>query len=290
MNEKLFRRYFIISVIMCAVIIAAFVFLNIKFSTGSEPWLDGSAWASIVIGAISASSTVFLGLVSHWQNKKQREDNEKVQRKLEQQAVADKREFERQRKMDVEIRHMEAYKNRLLAIDERRIDFNIINEFHTICLKIRSLKNTELSTQEINELLFLLDKKVASIIIFLNHMQNTTLYNQYYISDVEELVLCTVRVRKGIERFGLKYLNCNIFDNDCIDNETIDAYKKDGVEMIKDISRLDSLWVIYMQTICRAFETIEYNGNLEELNQILKNNIDKTQKLREKVLKIEGET
>lgn len=289
MSEKLVRRYFIISVVMCAIIIAVFVLLNNNFSTETEPWLDGGAWASIIVGAISASSTVFLGLISYWQNQKQRQDNEKVQKKLEQQALADKREFARQRKMDVEIRHMDAYKSRLLAIDERRIDFNIINEFHTICLKINSLEDTELSIQEIKELLFVLDKKVSSIIIFLNHIQNTTLYNQYYISDVEELVLCTVKVRKSIERFGLKYLTRNIFDSDCIDNETIDAYKIDCVDMIKEISRLDSLWIIYVQTICRAFETIEYNGDLEELNQILKNNIAKTQKLREKVLKIEGE-
>lgn len=290
MNEKLFRRYFFISLIMCAVIIFVFAILNAKFSTETESWLDGGAWASIIIGAISASSTVFLGLIAYWQNKKQREDNERAQRKIEQQAKAEKQDFERQRKLDVEIRHIDAYRNRLLAIEERRMVFNIVNEFYAVCREINSSREAELSSQELRDSVIFVDNKISSIILFLNHMQNTTLYNQYYIPAVEELVLKTVRVRKAIERFASKYVDDKFLNDKHMDKETTNGYKKDCADMIQNISYLDCLWLVYVQNIYDVLYIIEYNGDLTELNRILENNETKTKELREKVSKLGEET
>ena len=55
-------------------VIIVFAILNSIFTTDKEVWLNGNAWATIIIGDLSASCTLFLGFVSYWQNKQQRQD------------------------------------------------------------------------------------------------------------------------------------------------------------------------------------------------------------------------
>ena len=65
-----------------AFVIGAFIILNSIFTTDKEVWINGSAWATIIIGALSASCTLFLGFISYWQNKQQRQDYQDNKEKI----------------------------------------------------------------------------------------------------------------------------------------------------------------------------------------------------------------
>ena len=71
MEKKTFKNLLFFALLFVVIIVVTFAVLDHYTSLNSEKrWLDGGAWASIIIGAISSSATVFLGYVSYWQNKK----------------------------------------------------------------------------------------------------------------------------------------------------------------------------------------------------------------------------
>ena len=63
-------------------VIAVFVILNGVFTSDANSWLDGNAWATIIIGALSSSCTLFLGFLAYWQNKNQRQDYQENKEKI----------------------------------------------------------------------------------------------------------------------------------------------------------------------------------------------------------------
>ena len=70
MTRKTFAKWLIIALIFVTIIIGSFAILDHYISLNSENrWLDGGAWASIIIGAISSSATVFLGIAVLWYTK-----------------------------------------------------------------------------------------------------------------------------------------------------------------------------------------------------------------------------
>lgn len=73
-NTKDLRIYFWFCFYFLLIVLAIFYMLNCFFSTDTKVWLDGNAWATIIIGAISSSCTLFLGFLAYWQNKNQRQD------------------------------------------------------------------------------------------------------------------------------------------------------------------------------------------------------------------------
>ena len=82
MNKDL-KIYFGICVWFLFIVIVVFLILNSILSTADKVWLDGNAWATIIIGAVSSACTIFLGFLSYWQNKNQRQDYLKKIEKLE---------------------------------------------------------------------------------------------------------------------------------------------------------------------------------------------------------------
>lgn len=64
------------------VVIVVFVILNKVLTSDANSWLDGNAWATIIIGAISSSCTLFLGFLAYWQNKNQRQDYQENKEKI----------------------------------------------------------------------------------------------------------------------------------------------------------------------------------------------------------------
>ena len=63
-------------------VIIVFAILNSLFKTDTKVWLDGNAWATIIIGAMSSSCTLFLGFLAYWQNKNQRQDYQENKDKI----------------------------------------------------------------------------------------------------------------------------------------------------------------------------------------------------------------
>ncbi len=57
-----------LSILAMTVIIGSFVVANCCLSTKCKPWLDGGAWAGIVLGTLGAIATTILGYVACWQN------------------------------------------------------------------------------------------------------------------------------------------------------------------------------------------------------------------------------
>ena len=76
------KIYFGLCVWFLLIVIAVLYTLNCIFSTDNKVWLDGNAWATIIIGAISSSCTLFLGFLAYWQNKKQRQDYQENKDKI----------------------------------------------------------------------------------------------------------------------------------------------------------------------------------------------------------------
>ena len=66
----------------CIFVIVGFAILNNIFTTDTKVWLDGNAWATIIIGALSSSCTLFLGFLAYWQNKNQRQDYQENKEKI----------------------------------------------------------------------------------------------------------------------------------------------------------------------------------------------------------------
>ena len=81
-DKKDLKIYFGLCCWFLLIVIAVFCTLNSIFSTENKVWLDGNAWATIIIGALSASCTLFLGFVSYWQNKQQRQDYQDNKEKI----------------------------------------------------------------------------------------------------------------------------------------------------------------------------------------------------------------
>ena len=63
-------------------VIVVFAILNSILTTDTKAWLDGNAWATIIIGALSSSCTLFLGFLAYWQNKNQRQDYQENKEKI----------------------------------------------------------------------------------------------------------------------------------------------------------------------------------------------------------------
>jgi cell shape-determining protein MreC len=82
-NKRDLRIYFKICFLFLVFVIVVCLILNSIFSTDDKVWLDGNAWATIIIGAISSSCTLFLGFLAYWQNKNQRQDYQENKDKIE---------------------------------------------------------------------------------------------------------------------------------------------------------------------------------------------------------------
>lgn len=76
-DSKDFQKYFFSALFVPTVIILFFGIADGFF------WnLDGNAWATIIIGVISSSCTLFLGFLAYWQNKNQRQDYQENKEKI----------------------------------------------------------------------------------------------------------------------------------------------------------------------------------------------------------------
>ena len=73
-DKKDLRIYLRLCIGFFFFVIIVFAILNSIFTTDTKVWLDGNAWATIIIGATSSSCTLFLGFLAYWQNKNQRQD------------------------------------------------------------------------------------------------------------------------------------------------------------------------------------------------------------------------
>ena len=81
-DTKDLKIYFGLCVWFFILVIVGFVVINNIFTTENKVWLDGNAWATIIIGTISSSCTLFLGFLAYWQNKNQRRDYQENKDKI----------------------------------------------------------------------------------------------------------------------------------------------------------------------------------------------------------------
>ena len=90
MKKSPYIKCTVIAITIITILILSFLILDSILSTNTQRWLDGNAWTSIIIGAVSSAATVVLGYISYWQNKQQREDYKKAEQKTQTQYQEEK--------------------------------------------------------------------------------------------------------------------------------------------------------------------------------------------------------
>ena len=81
-DKKDLRLYLRLCIGFFFFVIIVFIILNNIYTADTKDWLDGNAWATIIIGALSSSCTLFLGFLAYWQNKNQRQDYQENKEKI----------------------------------------------------------------------------------------------------------------------------------------------------------------------------------------------------------------
>ena len=76
------KIYLKLCIVFFIVVIGFFWILSGILTADTKAWLDGNAWATIIIGALSSSCTLFLGFLAYWQNKNQRQDYQENKEKI----------------------------------------------------------------------------------------------------------------------------------------------------------------------------------------------------------------
>ena len=283
MNRKVIK---IALVILFIVIIfnLSFFIANIYLSSETSAWLDGGDWVALIIGTISAGSTIFLGYIAYWQNKKQREDNLRAQKLLEQKDYENKIEMENRYRFDHLISIQHEYLDKLDEINVRLIDNHFMNEILEIANACAYFQKDVRSKNQFNSIIQDTDRRISRLIILINYIQNTVTYNRYYIDEVYDLVISLVRFRITLEILSNRYFG--LIGTRKIEDYTIEKIKqlKSGISTIMNLASEALIkWEQYNQAFHFNLEEIECNNDLNSLLELYHENAKKTESLRVKL-------
>lgn len=136
------NKMFLTAISIVLFIIILFSVLDYFMSKKEqENWLSGGDWITIIIGAISSVSTIFLGYISYWQNKKQREDNLKSEHQMRIQHQNEKDDLLLQHKIDTLTIGLNIYMERLHHIDVKLSERNFACDILEYTYKLEEHKN-----------------------------------------------------------------------------------------------------------------------------------------------------
>ena len=285
MKKQTLINIALITLIVVIIIFVVLYNLNQKFSTEESPWLDGNGWTSLIVNIVSALSSLFLGLVAIWQNKKQREDNLRIQRINEIKETENNNKIQMQNELNTHFKYLEKYKDSISSINQLLLENDFLGEIHNIIIKISIRDADSLSNKEKENEYLLTKKTINKMIIFLNNVQNIVTYNKYYIDKLEDLLINLVELRENASYYVLTYFGDNVF----LSNEKLsslnrsDEFYTDSLGLEDKITLFYSCWTQYYQLSNEFFEAIESKCDLNTLNQLFNQNIDRSLKLREKV-------
>ena len=261
------------------IIIIAFIIANNKLSTTETSWLKSGDWVALIIGVISAAATTLLGIITYNLSKAQRKDNIMSQNKLQSQYYQSLKLMEENRKFDRIIQNLHNYILKLESINEKQIDFDIMNEIYYLAkdaTKIISSNNKTFIHSQIENI----HNRIGKIIIFINHIYTTVVYNKYYIDEVRNLAIKITNLRHELEIVSNHF---NYGDTFNISKEEFELFKTDCIKCSSTANDVMCYWQIYLQSMCIFVENVEINFNVEMILLWFKQNVENNKKLRQTI-------
>ena len=254
-------------------------------------WLSGDSWVSIIVCLISSGATLILGYISCWQNKKQREDNKKSQELIQENANREAENLRQQREISVLVKNFDKYRGKLEKINAEMHKFHYVFVVNKVVTNIVESIEEEYSFEEIENRINESYELIKQIIISLNYIQNTIVYqyNKYFIDETEPLILNTVKTRHAIEDFSLLYLRLPLEKEKATKEEKNKKMKDDALELYHQLNQFETDWQNYLMKIIERFEFLEYSGSPKKIIDEMNVSVFKIQKLRAKVNQLEEE-
>lgn len=281
MKKEKFLKMIFIAVILILFILISFAAINhfVKMKKGYN-WLCGSDWVSIIIGSISSVSTIFLGYVSYWQNKVQREDNRIAKQRLRNQYQNEKEDSKIQYKIDILVNNLNTYIEKLFQIDFKILEKNFecdILDFTNNFSNYKTLEDLR------NDALFY-KRMISENISFVNYIYNCIVYNKYYVEDLDNCAISIVKFRQAAELYTIEQINvilkCQSITTKGIDR---DNFIKSTEILMRKYLDFKGYWTIYLQNAISTYERMIYKNNLNEFLEWFNDNGKKNSELRKKI-------
>lgn len=291
MTRKTFTKWLFVSLFFVAIIIGAFAILDhYMFLNSGSRWLDGGAWASIIIGAISSSATVFLGYVSYWQNKKQRQDNLASERRIREQYQAEKEEAINQHRIDVLVDNMNTYIKVLHEIDLKLVEKDFACDLLDFKYTIDKISMSNSVSLESRQSIIEFKRTIGETIVLLNYIYNSIVYKKYYVRKLYDCAISIVKLRHKAESYAANYLSELLNYTEKIEDFfEIKEFKNATIELMDAICDFNSRWTLYLQEALTKFEGMTYKNNIYEFFEWFDESNENVQKLRKDVAQLEKE-
>ncbi|MBP3307932.1 MAG: hypothetical protein J6L90_00665 [Clostridia bacterium] len=289
MTRKTFTKWFLIALLFVAIIIGSFAILDhYMFLNSGSRWLDGGAWVSIIIGAISSSATLFLGYVSYWQNKKQRQDNLASERRIRDQYQAEKEEAINQHRIDVLVDNMNAYIKVLHEIDLKLVEKDFACDLLDFKYTIEKISMSKSVSLESRQSIIAFKRTIGETIVLLNYIYNSIVYKKYYVPKLYNCAISIVKLRHKSESYAANYLSSLLEYTEKIeDSFEIKKFKDATIELMDAICKFSSCWTLYLQEALTKYERMTYKNNIYEFFEWFDESNVNVGKLRKDVAQLE---
>lgn len=258
-------KIIIAGIVLCiGFLIGCLIFNYFYIKNHAVSFFDGSDWISIIIGDITAISTLVLGYVSCWQNQQQREDNKREQRRMQARYEQEKEGIINQNRLDVLRKNLNDYRNKLYNIDLMMLEKDLACELSEFTPILRELPSCKTITKKTQDELWEFNRRVDKAIVFINFIQTTILYTKYYINELDDCVLSIIKLRHQYERVSSYYISNLLSSTIKTSDLNKKGFSKAIVDLMGCILDFQSYFKIYYSEALGQFERIEYKNNLEE--------------------------
>ena len=261
-DNKSILIFVIVVMTVGIAIIAGFTTANLVYHSMSITWFGAGDWIALIVGTLGACATAILGYVAYWQNKKQRDDNEKTH----------KEQLDETKKNSI-LMSQEKYLDRLFALkkefyEEHKI---IIGNISDILTRVNALLEEEKVTGESISAIytdFVIECK------FFQNMANTIRANALCIDEKFDFMRCLFEID-----VYFKHYTYNIF---CPENQKINKEfllsKQNKQNIVYDLFNEDmvefhSKFNYYVGVVELKYNSSFFdNKNLEDLKLEMYNN------------------
>jgi len=291
MTRKTFIKWLFVALLFVAITIGSFAILDHYISLNSEKrWLDGGAWASIIIGAISSSATLFLGYVSYWQNKKQRQDNLASERRIHEQYQAEKEEAINQHRTDVLVDNMNAYIKVLHEINLKLVEKDFSCDLYEFKCTMQNISNSKSISLESRENIAKFNRIICEMIVFLDYIYNSIVYKKYYVPQLYDCAISIVKFRHKLDLYAANFLFELLDYSDVVEESfEINEFKVANIELMNAYIDFKSYWSIYLSKALTKFENMTYKNNICEFFEWFEESNENVGNLKKDVAQLEKE-
>ena len=285
-------KIIVAGIVLCIVFLMGCIIFNyIYIKNHAVSFFDGSDWVSIIIGDITAISTLGLGYVSCWQNQQQREDNRQEQRRMQARYEQEREEIIKEHRLDVLRQNLNNYRKQLYELDLMILEKNPsagLLEYNEV---LAELYKAQIITEGLRQKLIEFDHWIAHNIKYLNFIYNSIVYTLYYVDKLDDCALSIVRLRHHYERMSTKYFWKWIKQPELVTDgiEALEEFQTGIAELMRLSIDFESYFSIYKQAALGFFQRIEYKNDVRAFFDWFDKSDEKVGLLRKEVLKMEKE-